>query len=123
MRIVLFGASLLMLAAGEARAQAPKLDPNDAGGVAHAELRTLERAMSGVNLGPSQKDSALRIIHTAFRDVFAIDPGDPKRDEKIIALILKRNSTLRSLLRSSADKARFDRNVVDLVPRPLAKPS
>lgn len=67
--------------------------------------RTYSRLFEGIELSPQEQSRALAMIRQTFRTVKIDRPAWPK----VKALVIQRDSVLRTLIRSRRDKELFDK--------------
>jgi Spy/CpxP family protein refolding chaperone len=104
---------LTMVMAGSAMAQG-----GGGGGMGGGQMdpaamaaRTIDGLFKDITITDAQKASATEIITKAMTDSRAIDRSAPDAMEKRAAITKTRNEALKALLKSDADKAKFDANV------------
>lgn len=100
---------LTMVVAGTAMAQGGgggmQMDP------AAMATRMIDGLFKDITLTDAQKTSATDIITKAMTESRAIDRAAPDAQEKRAAVSKARNEALKALLKSDADKAKFDANL------------
>lgn len=101
--------ALLVIVARDGTAQGvPRASLRDSNLVTQNVLRLL---FDGISLGADREARATEIIRRTWREQFALPPGPPgEHYRKSLGLNARRDSLLRSLLKSEADREQFDRN-------------